>query len=61
MVSSPVFIVAAAFGAELAENYGQPFLASIAARSGASGFEIRRELFPNNDVPLNELLQYSNK
>jgi len=55
MSHSPVFIVASAYGAQGVEKYGQPLLASIAARSGASGFEIRRELFPKNGAPLDQL------
>jgi len=55
MSNSPVFIVASAYGAQGVEKYGQPLLASIAARSGASGFEIRRELFPEGGVPLDQL------
>jgi len=55
MSNSPVFIVASAYGAQVVEIYGQPLLASIAAHSGASGFEIRRELFPEGDVPLGQL------
>jgi sugar phosphate isomerase/epimerase len=55
MSNSPVFIVASAYGAQVVERHGQPFLASMAAQSGASGFEIRRELFPESDVPLDQL------
>ena len=55
MTHSPVFIVASAYGAQGVEKYGQPLLASIAARSGASGFEIRRELFPTGGAPLSQL------
>jgi sugar phosphate isomerase/epimerase len=55
MSNSPVFIVASAYGAQVVEKYGQPRLAAIAAHSGASGFEIRRELFPEGGVRLDQL------
>jgi sugar phosphate isomerase/epimerase len=55
MSHPPVFIVASAYGPEGVETYGQPLLATMAARSGASGFEIRRELLPEVDAPLDQL------
>lgn len=55
MSHSPVFIVASAYGAQRVQKHGQRLLASMAARCGASGFEIRRELFPEGDSPLDQL------
>lgn len=54
-MTSPVYVAASVYGAELVEKMGQPYFAALAARSGATGFEIRRELLPEGDLPYDEL------
>lgn len=54
-MGSPVFVASSVYGAELVEKHGQAYFAAMAARSGASGFEIRRELFPSGEIPYEEL------
>ncbi|QYR21794.1 TIM barrel protein [Paenibacillus sp. sptzw28] len=54
-MTSPVFVAASVYGSELVKKYGQPYFAALAARTGASGFEIRRELFPAGVLPFDEL------
>src|SRR5476649_2984269 len=44
----PVVIVASAFGAETIRRDGHAAWAEVAAKAGAAGFEVRRELFSNN-------------
>src|ERR1700736_4527797 len=41
----PVVIVASAFGAESIRRDGHAAWAEVAAKAGAAGFEVRRELF----------------
>jgi sugar phosphate isomerase/epimerase len=43
----PVVIVASAFGAESIRRDGHAAWAEVAAKAGAAGFEVRRELFSN--------------
>lgn len=51
---SPVFVAASVYGT-LAERRGQAYIAAMAARSGAAGFEIRRELLEGDEPPYEEL------
>lgn len=44
----PVVIVSSAFGAEAIRRDGHAAWAAIAAKAGAAGFEVRRELFAND-------------
>jgi sugar phosphate isomerase/epimerase len=44
----PVVIVASAFGVESIRRDGHAIWAEVAARAGAAGFEVRRELFADN-------------
>lgn len=53
-MKSPIFIVATTYNHELSETYGQAYLASLAGKCGASGFEIRRELFKNGEIQYEE-------
>lgn len=50
-----VFIAASVYGAELVQKLGQAYFAELAARSGAAGFEVRRELFLEEEPPLDAL------
>lgn len=50
-----IFIAASVYGAELVQQHGQAYFAELAARSGAAGFEVRRELFLEEEPPLDEL------
>ncbi|SDN70968.1 sugar phosphate isomerase/epimerase [Bacillus sp. OK048] len=60
-MKSPVFIVATTYNRDLAEEYGQAYLASAAGKCGASGFEIRRELFNYDDIQFDELIGVRDK
>lgn len=51
----PVFIAASVYGADLVQKHGQSYFAQLAARSGATGFEVRRELFLEEAPPFEEL------
>ncbi|WP_372661772.1 hypothetical protein [Cohnella sp.] len=51
----PIFIAASVYGADLVQKHGQSYFAQLAARSGATGFEVRRELFVEEEPPLEEL------
>ena len=42
-----IVIVASAFGADAIRRLGHAAFAAIAADAGAAGFEVRRELFPD--------------
>ncbi|RCW47532.1 sugar phosphate isomerase/epimerase family protein [Paenibacillus prosopidis] len=50
-----IFIAASVYGAELVQKLGQSYLAELGARSGAAGFEVRRELFLEEEPPFDEL------
>jgi len=51
-----VVIVASAFGADLIRCDGHAAWAEVAAKSGAAGFEVRRELFDDKRSPTAESL-----
>lgn len=48
----PVFVVTSAYGAERVRQSGQGAFIGLAARAGAGGVEIRRELFDGASRPL---------
>jgi sugar phosphate isomerase/epimerase len=50
-----VFVAASVYGAELVQKHGQSYFAELAARCGAAGFEVRRELFLEEEPPLDAL------
>lgn len=50
-----VFISTSAFGSSVVLEKGQGFYFPIIAKAGASGVEVRRELFSENDSSLKEL------
>jgi sugar phosphate isomerase/epimerase len=51
-MSTPVFVTLGAYGADLVRGRGQEAFLPIISDAGASGAEIRRELFVGDDRPL---------
>jgi sugar phosphate isomerase/epimerase len=55
MSSAPVFVTLGAFGADLVRRSGQENFLPVIAAAGATGAEIRRELFAGPYLPLKSL------